>query len=459
MNTGPDSATTATRAHTPPTQGLQRLERWLILWMVSVALGFPLVRTTGWYAFDVAQDATFGSGSLLLQALFGSIFAAAGLLVWRHGTWLWPVVRRLNPFLLVLLVWAATTVFWSPEPVTTLKRSSQFLGLILLGLTLTLPGMAARDFEVVLFRTLTVIVLASAMVALLLPSIGVDPIRDNAWRGLTWHKNTLGAAAAFCVLLWVAALAGRRLEPRLGFFGLFLVFVVLLLAKSSTALVTGGMAIVAYLVLRRRLLAGTPLAAIAGLALAFAVATLLMGFFAVMGRLPTWAEVMTPIATLFNRDPDLTGRTELWALVLLEAFRHPIQGLGYGAFWLNVGSASQYIIDLLGWVPLQAHNAYIDIFNELGAIGLGLFIGVLLWHVFTLHRLGRIDPDLAALHWAFFLLIFVSNFSESQFLNGLSFQNNLFIFSSILVSGTVARQRREAELAKGTTSTWQHASA
>lgn len=417
----------------------QRGEVALIAVLLGVALTFPMLRTANWFLFDVVQDASFTEGSRLTQVVFGSIFLVAGLLVWRYGALLWPQLRRTNPFLLAMVAWACLTMLWSPAPDTTLKRCVQLVGLLLLGLTLTLPWLSPRLLTSVLIRALTALVIVSAVVSVLLPAIGVDPIRGNAWRGITWHKNTLGAAAAFACLLWVIALATQRVTPRAGLLGLLVLGGVLLLAKSSTALATGIIAIGVFLFMRRRFVADVNLGTVLALSLALVLGSALMAFFAVMGRLPTWAELMTPVTTLLNRDADLTGRTELWELVLFQAIQHPLRGLGYGAFWLNVGSASQYIIDIVGWVPLQAHSAYVDIFNEMGLVGLLLFVGTVVWHISALRQIGRTDPDFAATHWAVLALILVSNVAETQIFNGVSFQNNLFFFSVILVA---ARKHR-----------------
>src|SRR5690606_36617520 len=114
-------------------------------------------------------------------------------------------------------------------------------------------------------------------------------------------------------------------------------------------------------------------------------------FHVVMGRLPEWNEVAGPVAGLFGKSADLTGRTDIWDLVLLEAGKHPWAGIGYGAFWLGMESPSQYIIDALYWIPLQAHNGYLDVYNELGVIGIAILSGFLIVHTVNLVRLLRVD--------------------------------------------------------------------
>jgi O-antigen ligase len=116
-------------------------------------------------------------------------------------------------------------------------------------------------------------------------------------------------------------------------------------------------------------------------------------------RFPTWPEISAPIAGIFGKGSDLTGRTDIWDLVWLEIERHWVLGLGYGAFWLGPDSLSQFVIDALNWIPLQSHNGYLDILNEQGLTGLALCILTLLVQVRMLVLLSHKDRIQAAF-WA-----------------------------------------------------------
>lgn len=410
-------------------------ERLLTAWLAATLLVFPLIRTTDLFGTETQADASFAAGSSLLQVVFGTLFALAAMLVWRRGHTALRLLPSLNPFLLLLLAWCACTVIWSAYPVVSIKRVVQFAGLVLTGVALCLPGDFATRLRRAALAGLTALLVVSFLVVLIMPSIGVDNVRGAAWRGIFWHKNTMGAGASICLLLWVDALCRRIVSPRTASMALAFVCLMLVMAKSSTALLTAALGVGVYLMAFAR----HRVAARHGLTLLWLAAGVLalIGvqiFFTWHGRLPMLSELTAPIAALVGKDSDLTGRTDLWQLVMLEVSRHPWQGLGYGAFWLNQGSPSQYIIDAVGWVPLQAHNGYVDILNELGLIGLGLFVLFIVWHIGQLVRLSHRNPGEASLHWSLLAIILVSNISESQLFNGIQFQNSLFILSSVLVS-------------------------
>ena len=83
---------------------------------------------------------------------------------------------------------------------------------------------------------------------------------------------------------------------------------------------------------------------------------------------------------LLGRDPTLTGRTEIWREAMTVILEHPIRGHSIVSGWtLDVARRSG------AWVR-NAHNGYLEIWIDLGAIGLGLLILQMGW---LLHRAVR----------------------------------------------------------------------
>src|SRR5690606_7111145 len=124
----------------------------------------------------------------------------------------------------------------------------------------------------------------------------------------------------------------------IGILGLLLALAMLIMAKSSTALLSAGVGCGAWMLARRQYVAGQHLRYVALLGLVAVTCIGLLVFQLVAGRLPSFSELSSPVSWLFHKSTDLTGRTELWDLVMLEVRQHLWTGIGYGAFWLNVGS-------------------------------------------------------------------------------------------------------------------------
>lgn len=395
---------------------------------------------------SVSTDAHFAEGSAFRQALLLLLFAIAAWVLYLQGPASLERLRRLNPFLLLLIAYCALSALWSPFPIVTLKRVVVFAGLALIGLAISPPSASFEYFLRVMRWTLTIVCLLSALMALAMPSIGVDYMLGGAWRGITWQKNTLGSTASYAALLWFREWlihGGRRSSVLLP---LLFCLVVLIMAKSSTALLMTALGLGTYILFHRQWLRGRHLGFIIAL-LALTVIGLGLHFFYVsMGRMLEWRDLAAPIAALFNKGTDLTGRTDIWRYTLLAVQQHPILGIGHGAFWLGEGSPSQYIIDSLGWLPTHSHNGYLDALNELGIVGCVVLFCTLAWHGINLIRLSYYAREVAALHSMLFVILLASNLSETSLLNSTVFQNILFIYCCVMVPCqlTIARRNHMA---------------
>jgi exopolysaccharide production protein ExoQ len=74
------------------------------------------------------------------------------------------------------------------------------------------------------------------------------------------------------------------------------------------------------------------------------------------------------VLELLGRDATLTGRTELWDLLLAAVGERPWLGYGYGAFW-ETTATSRAIWESIQWNPGSAHNGYVELLLGLGVVG------------------------------------------------------------------------------------------
>jgi O-antigen ligase len=83
-------------------------------------------------------------------------------------------------------------------------------------------------------------------------------------------------------------------------------------------------------------------------------------------------------ATLGRKDKAaaLTGRFPLWEQALQQADNDLIRGSGFGAFWNN--DRTKIMGEELEWFPRHAHSAYIEMIVNLGYIGLGILLVLVL---------------------------------------------------------------------------------
>jgi O-antigen ligase len=86
--------------------------------------------------------------------------------------------------------------------------------------------------------------------------------------------------------------------------------------------------------------------------------------------------VKSAVLEASDRDATFTGRTGLWEMVLQEPI-NPLLGEGYASFWLGERLERFWAMYPTS-PPIQAHNGYIEVYLNLGLVGVLLIASVLL---------------------------------------------------------------------------------
>ncbi len=94
--------------------------------------------------------------------------------------------------------------------------------------------------------------------------------------------------------------------------------------------------------------------------------------------------------------------------------RAPLLGCGFASFWLSTDRLAE-IWARVNWTPTTAHNGYIEIFLDLGIVGLLILMFLLMQTNKSIVRSFRDDPELSKLKIVLFVMIFFHNFSESGY--------------------------------------------
>jgi O-antigen ligase len=140
-----------------------------------------------------------------------------------------------------------------------------------------------------------------------------------------------------------------------------------------------------------------------------------------------------------GRDPDLTDRAPVWAM-LLDMQPHPLIGAGYESFWSGSRMAEVWArMGSEGTGILQAHNGYIDLYLSLGLIGVSLLILAVLSGVGAIRRRLRSDYASGVLRLILVFVVLIYNYTEATFKP----LNNLFVL--LLYSIVQVRVHQEGE--------------
>ncbi len=389
-------------------------------------------------------SATIDDGSLSRQLLWGCLgLVSIGYLlvsaIFYKGRQFnfggWPVA--------LLLVYIFASTLWSTTPVTTVKRATVLMFLIAVcGVSLGTTRQQWRDevFTKQLAVPLGVLLLLSVALTLLMPSLAFTEI---GWRGVATHKNEAGQMMAFVVLLLFYGKCHDKLGLRVRAALVVLSVALLLLAESTTALLGAvvGIAFTEVFLFRsssRQL--GSWRVPVLGVLL-FAAAVLFFMF--LLDMLPTANEAYGKLLTGLGKSETFTGRTAIWELVIGESrFHNPWLGGGYGGFWVGRNSISGYVIIGDDLYPGQSHNGYLDVYNDLGILGLCLLATIVVVSLYRARRVLALGHAEGRIHLAIALLCIFNNLGESTYFRGTNFLNIIFL-ASFVRTACILKQARD----------------
>jgi exopolysaccharide production protein ExoQ len=333
------------------------------------------------------------------------------------------------------IIWAIVafsflSVFWSDVPGFAFRRCLNLTATCGLGLYLAFRY-SPRQLLRLLGWTLLVAIVGSLLVVVLRPDLGIDSaLTDYGWKGIFVQKNTLGRLMSFGVLVFLFLALDSKTHRRAYTIGLIACVFMILGSRSATSIIVVPVVLtLIWLFARSRKRSALQV---------FAVT-----IFAATGIISAAIVFSDPtdIFGFVGRDATLSGRMEIWSAVIPKIMVNPWLGYGYGSFWLGMqGQASADLWAILGWPVPHSHNGFLDVVEDLGVVGLGLFLtGVvisfrrgLLWS-----RTQREAIALWPLAYISFMLLF--NITETSLVK----QDNIFWVLYITTSVFVLCKTKE----------------
>lgn len=386
-----------------------------------------------------AGDANSGSRQLFwgMAALISVGYIVVTMLAQRErrfamGSW----------SMATMIGYVIISALWSISPDTTIKRAILLVILVVVcGLGVGMRKNDWRDelFSTVLAKPFALLLILSLLITLISPSRAFS---DIGWRGVFSHKNEAGQVMAMATLLLLYGVCHKKMGIKFRVFLIALTFSALILSKSTTALLAliVGVSLTELGTLRSTIhQMGSWRIALVG---ALLMLSCLVFFAFQLDFLPSTSVMYSKILAALGKSETFTGRTAIWDLVLGESrFHNPWFGGGYGAFWVGRESVSGYVIIGNNLYPGQSHNGYIDIYNDLGIIGLILLGMLIIVAIVNSARLLMANHNEGKLHVAIVLLCIFLNLGESTFLRNTTFMNIMFIASFIRVVAILNHRR------------------
>jgi exopolysaccharide production protein ExoQ len=387
------------------------------LWVPIIWLSIAGSRSvSAWLGISVPQEipGQLPEGSLLDQLIAGTLMLMGVIVLIRRRRDVlsllkanWPIVLYFS-FCLVSLI-------WSDFPGWGFKRWVRALGDLIMVLVVVTDVQPTAALRRLFSRVGFVLLPASVLLIKYYPELGQgwDAWGEyRAYIGVTTNKNFLGALVLLIGLgaLWqILSLVRDREQPNRGrrllarctllAFGIDLLFTAHCATAGACFVLGSGLMLATSLPLIRH----RP-AAVHALVL---VTLLAGGLTEVLGGRAAITEAL-------GRKPDLTGRTEIWA-VLIPMVPNSIGGAGFETFW--VGPRVARVYEMVGGVQMtnESHNGYIETYLNLGWLGLGFIALIFLQGYRKAVSAFRRDSAAGALLVAYVVTAAAYNVTEAGF--------------------------------------------
>jgi exopolysaccharide production protein ExoQ len=308
------------------------------------------------------------------------------------------LVLRRNWVLLVLVLMSFASCLWAESPIFVLQRSIAVFGTTLLGIAFATRLSLEEQLRLMswFFRTMAVLSLGCI---LFFPSYGISSSADSFgnWQGVFGYKNLLGAMMTVSILVERFRPADTPFAKLIKWSSLLLSGVLLAGSNSITPMIALGATLLfveAYRVAKHRLRMPLYAIVVAALVLVAAGATA----FVVDSNRVTGA---------VGRSSNLSGRTEIWSMVLSYISERPVLGYGYSGFWYGSSQESSQVDQALGTPIMYSHNGYLETLLNLGAVGFLLMLAFLGTGVTRAYYCSERDRSLVNLWPLAFLTFFL----------------------------------------------------
>jgi len=384
------------------------------LWVPSIWIGLASSRSVAqWFGMG-APYGLQGSleGNPVDSVVIGTLQALGIIVLLSRGRKTGAYLAAITP-LIAYSVYCLISVIWAPYQLPALKRWTKDLGDVVMVLIIAMESQPLGALRRVYSR-LALILFPFSIVFIRYTTLGRMWNNDGNMSivGVTDNKNMLGLIA-FVIslgLLWnlrwlltnkgAPNRRGRLMAEGLVFmFGMYL----LVVANSSTSKACFLLGSVIMLSCHLRPFRQRP-ALVHLLCFAIVLAGWLSGDLA---------------ASVLGRDSNLSGRTLMWAAMFL-AVSNPLIGVGFDSFWTSPEAGIfHHNLNLLHWFhPEQineAHNGYIEVYLNLGWIGVFLIALILITGYWRAFKAFRRDPEIGSLALAIIVTGAIYSITEAGF--------------------------------------------
>lgn len=336
------------------------------------------------------------------------------------------ILRQIAPILFFFLL-CLVSLMWSDYPLVAFKRWNKAIGDLVMVLIVWTDPQPINALKRLLVRTAYILIPLSILLIKYYPALGRTYGRwfgEVHYTGVTTNKNSLGA---ICLLFGVACVwrlfdlfsehqnpqRTRRVIAQV--IMLAMILWLFSIVDSMTSLSCFLLAVCLLLATHLRVLANNR-----------SSVHYLVLIIVLIPALVVFLGLSQDALQNLGRDPTLSDRTLMWSMVI-DLTHNRWLGTGYESFWL--GPRLDAMTSVFKWIPNEAHNGYIEVFANLGWVGVAALAVVLLQGYRRVIRAWNQNLRMSSLMLAYFVVCVVYNFTEAAFFKMMAPVWMFFLFA------------------------------
>ncbi len=377
--------------------GSRYLGAWLTIYKVS----------------GIAQATTeaYNEGSPIDQLAFGFLIIAGLIVLFRRKPD-WAAIFGKNKLICLYFLYCFISITWADNSFVSFKRITKELGNMVMLLVILSEEKPFEALGVILKRMAFIILPLSIVFIRFYPEWGraYDMEGNPMYTGVAHQKNSLGKS---CLIIGIYFAWYYFLQKKENFRWLskdniinYLLIAMLLwllyMSHSATSLACFLVALGIFLTVRFTPIRYKPNIILP--ILIFAAFTFFLMEYAI--------NINEMIIKMLGRNPTLTSRTGVWE-TLNKYAGNPLIGTGYMSFWY--GERLSVLWHEIGGAIIQAHNGYLEQYLNLGIIGVGFIIIIVLNGLHNIHRQLSKNFTTAMFSLTIVVVAILYNYTEAAF--------------------------------------------
>lgn len=335
----------------------------------------------------------------------------------------------LDKTMFIFLLYLIMSLTWSHSTLVTFFSLVHFLALLTFSLFIS-TCFNYDEFSKLIYIYIFVTLGLSILLLYLSPetAMHIGGFHDGRWSGVFGHKN---AFATFCVIGILFFISKIMMKEIVTFDYIILILLILALVNAESATAWAVLLVIISgiiffqsikLMTRRNLLLFISLVCFLLPILVYLIYLTLTNF--------------SPLIELLDRDITLSGRTNIWEIVIYFIQDRIFLGYGYNAFWNS--SYSNLVASINGFYLTSSHSGVLDLLLDFGLFGTCIIV-VHFFHSYRIYFRISKDNTSFIIKWMGIYLIFLilNNITDSRLFNSNSIYLVLYLVISFNIRKTL----------------------